>query len=121
MPLGEVATIRSIERDSISYNSARAGDNVAVTLQGINSGHVLAGGVICHPDYPTQVAKHLELKILVLDISTPILVGSQVWLRNLTPLHKLCRQISITCFEKLTKLCTYRLNSTSIMQKRLEE
>ncbi|KAG6496137.1 HBS1-like protein isoform X1 [Zingiber officinale] len=78
MPLGELATIRSIERDSISYNSARAGDNVAVTLQGINSGHVLAGGVICHPDYPMQVAKHLELKILVLDISTPILVGSQV-------------------------------------------
>ncbi|CAM8962216.1 unnamed protein product [Rhodiola kirilowii] len=78
MPIREVATVRSIERDSRPCKIARAGDNVAVTLQGIEGGYVMPGGVICHPDYPIPVANHLELKILVLNIVTPILMGSQV-------------------------------------------
>ncbi|GER54106.1 elongation factor 1-alpha [Striga asiatica] len=57
---------------------ARAGDNVTVNLQGIEANRVTAGGVICHPNYPVQVANRLELKILVLEaISTPIVIGSQ--------------------------------------------
>lgn len=87
MPLGELATVRSIERDSINCNLARAGDHVAVILQGIQSGHVMPGGVLCHPDYAVPVATYLELRILVLDITTPILTGSQVWHGNL---HLIC-------------------------------
>lgn len=78
MPLREVATVRSIERDSCLCSVARAGDNVAVSLQGIDVVHVTPGGVLCHPDYPVTVASRLELKILVLDIMGPILVGSKV-------------------------------------------
>ncbi|CAL9154251.1 unnamed protein product [Musa hybrid cultivar] len=78
MPLGKLATVRSIERDSINCNLARAGDHVAVTVQGIQSDHVMPGGVLCHPDYAVPVATYLELRILVLDITTPILTGSQV-------------------------------------------
>ncbi|OAY72742.1 HBS1-like protein [Ananas comosus] len=78
MPAGEVATVRSIERDSNTCNIARAGDNVAVNLQGIDWSYVMPGGVLCHPDFPVSVATSLELKIVVLDIVTPILVGSQV-------------------------------------------
>ncbi|XP_039134817.1 HBS1-like protein isoform X2 [Dioscorea cayenensis subsp. rotundata] len=77
MPLREVATVRSIERDSCPCSVARAGDNVAVSLQGIDGVHVTPGGVLCHPDYPVTVASRLELKILVLDIMGPILVGSK--------------------------------------------
>ncbi|WOL06032.1 hypothetical protein Cni_G14764 [Canna indica] len=78
MPSGELATVRSIERDSTSCSLARAGDHVAIALHGIESGHVIPGGVLCHPDYALPVARFLELKILVLDITTPILFGSQV-------------------------------------------
>lgn len=78
MPAGKVATVRSIERDSNTCNVARAGDNVAVNLQGIDWSYVMPGGVLCHPDFPVSVATSLELKIVVLDIVTPILVGSQV-------------------------------------------
>ncbi|KAG8388482.1 hypothetical protein BUALT_Bualt02G0130300 [Buddleja alternifolia] len=78
MPSREIATARTLERDSEPCNIARAGDNVTVNLQGIEGNRVTAGGVICHPDYPVQVSNHLELKILVLDISTPILIGSQL-------------------------------------------
>ncbi|XP_019055580.1 PREDICTED: elongation factor 1-alpha isoform X2 [Nelumbo nucifera] len=78
MPSGDVATVRSLERDSQCCTIARAGDNVAVSLQGIDGGRVMAGGVLCHPDFPVAVATRLELKVLVLDIVMPILVGSQI-------------------------------------------
>uniref|UniRef100_A0A7C9CYX7 Tr-type G domain-containing protein n=1 Tax=Opuntia streptacantha TaxID=393608 RepID=A0A7C9CYX7_OPUST len=79
MPLGEVATVRSIECNSQPCSVARAGDNVSVVLQGIDVGHVIAGGVLCHPDFPVKVASRLEIKILVLEaVKTPILIGSQL-------------------------------------------
>ncbi|RDX95441.1 HBS1-like protein, partial [Mucuna pruriens] len=78
MPAAIVGTVRSLERDSNACTVARAGDNVAVTLQGIDGSHVMAGGVLCHPDFPVAVAKHLELKVLVLDGASPILVGAQL-------------------------------------------
>ncbi|XP_037480000.1 HBS1-like protein isoform X1 [Triticum dicoccoides] len=77
MPSGELATVKIIERDSSRLSSARAGDNVAIGLQGIDPIHVMSGGVLCHPDYPVSVASSLELKILVLDIIVPILPGLQ--------------------------------------------
>ncbi|KAG8066729.1 hypothetical protein GUJ93_ZPchr0004g40282 [Zizania palustris] len=77
MPSGELATVKIIERDSSRCKLARAGDNIAIGLQGIDPSHVMSGGVVCHPDYPVPVASSLELKILVLDITVPILVGLQ--------------------------------------------
>jgi elongation factor 1 alpha-like protein len=78
MPSGDIATVRTIERDSSTCNLARAGDNVAIGLHGIDPGHIVSGGVLCHPDFPVHIASHLELKILVLEITMPILVGLQV-------------------------------------------
>nr|UUY86291.1 elongation factor 1-alpha [Aglaonema commutatum] len=78
MPSGDTATVRSIERDSCICSVARAGDNVAVVLQGIDTGNVMSGSVLCHPEFPVPVATCLELKILLLDVATPILVGSEV-------------------------------------------
>lgn len=77
MPSGELATVRIIERDSSRLSLARSGDNIAIGLQGIDPIHVMPGGVLCHPDYPVCVASSLELKILVLDITVPILPGLQ--------------------------------------------
>ena len=71
-------TTKTIEQDSNSCSIARAGDNVAVSLQGIDGNRLIPGGVLCHPGFPVAVANHLELKVLVLDITIPILVGSQV-------------------------------------------
>ncbi|CAN6805730.1 unnamed protein product [Brassica oleracea] len=78
MPSGEQGTVRSLERDSQGCTIARAGDNVAIALQGIDANQVMAGGVLCHPDYPVSVATHLELMVLVLEGATPILLGSQL-------------------------------------------
>lgn len=78
MPSGEIATVRSLERDNHVCNIARAGDNVTVSLQGVDLNRVTAGGVLCHPDFPVAVSKHFEVKIVVLDVTTPILIGSQL-------------------------------------------
>ncbi|KAL0908630.1 hypothetical protein M5K25_023134 [Dendrobium thyrsiflorum] len=78
MPSGEFASVRSIERDSSACSTVRAGDNVAVSLHGIDPIHLIPGGVLCHPDFPVAVAARLELKILVLDIKMPIIIGSPV-------------------------------------------
>ncbi|XP_017630732.1 uncharacterized protein LOC108473580 isoform X3 [Gossypium arboreum] len=78
MPSVDIAIVRSLERDSQTCSIARAGDNVAINLHGIDGNHVIAGGVLCHPDFPVAFAKHLELKVLVLDGATPILMGSQL-------------------------------------------
>lgn len=78
MPSGDKATVRTLERNSQACKIARAGDNVTVTLQGVEPSSVMSGGVLCHPDFPVAAAKHLELKILTLEYATPILIGSQV-------------------------------------------
>ncbi|KAM7513672.1 hypothetical protein LguiA_003255 [Lonicera macranthoides] len=63
MPTGEIGMVRSMERDSEPCSIARAGDSVAVSLQGIDPSRVMSGGVLCHPSFPVSVAKHLELKL----------------------------------------------------------
>lgn len=78
MPSAVLGTVRALERDSNACTIARAGDNVAVTLNGVDASHVMSGGVLCHPDFPVAIASHLELKVLVLEGANPILVGSQL-------------------------------------------
>jgi elongation factor 1 alpha-like protein len=58
---------------------------VAGSLQGIDGNQLIPGGVLCHPGFPVAVANRLELKILVLDIAIPILVGSQVKIKDQKP------------------------------------
>ncbi|KAJ6434744.1 hypothetical protein OIU84_000059 [Salix udensis] len=78
MPSGDVGTVRSLERDSQACDVARAGDNVTVSLQGIDGSNVMTGGVLCHPDFPVSVAQHFELKVRVLDLAIPLVIGSQL-------------------------------------------
>lgn len=78
MPSRVLATVRTLERDLEVCRSAKAGDNVTVNLNGIDGNQVLAGGVLCHQDYPVPVTNHLQLKVLTLDVSTPLVIGSQV-------------------------------------------
>lgn len=97
MPSGELASVRALERDSSSCTIARAGDNIFVGLHGIDGSHVIPGGVLCHPDYPVNTASSLELKILVLEIKTPILIGSQVefHIHHVKTVAKLVRVLSL--------------------------
>uniref|UniRef100_A0A2P2LQN7 HBS1-like protein isoform X4 n=1 Tax=Rhizophora mucronata TaxID=61149 RepID=A0A2P2LQN7_RHIMU len=97
LPCGEIGKVRSLECNSQAHAIARAGDNVAVSLSGIDGSHVIAGGVLCHPDFPVAFVKHLELKVLVLDGATPILIGShlEVHIHHTKEAARVARIISV--------------------------
>nr|CAB3488685.1 unnamed protein product [Digitaria exilis] len=127
MPSGDVATVKTIERDSTNCNMARAGDNIAVGLQGIDPSHLVSGGVICHPDFPVRVACRLELKILVLDITIPILVGLQLELHihharvsaSLVKILSLLDQKTGKASKKMPRLLTAR--QAAIVEVKLDK
>ncbi|KAK1401791.1 hypothetical protein POM88_001396 [Heracleum sosnowskyi] len=50
----------------------------ALSLQAIKGTRVKSGDVLCHPDFSVAVPNYLKLKILVLDVTTPILSGSEL-------------------------------------------
>eukprot|EP00250_Pteridium_aquilinum_P016106 c22946_g1_i1 orf=65-2017(+) len=78
MPSGLPATVKGIEQNGKACTFARAGDNVDLGLQGVEPACLLQGGVLCHPDYPVPAASRIEVKVLVLETSGPLLRGSQV-------------------------------------------
>lgn len=78
MPSGLLATVKAIEQNGKSCSSAKAGDNADVGLQGVDPACLLQGGILCHLDYPLPAASLLEVKVLVLETSGPLLRGSQV-------------------------------------------
>jgi len=53
-------------------------------LQGVDGNQVMAGDVLCHPDFPVAAAKNLELKVLLLEGASPILVGTEVCTMRMT-------------------------------------
>ncbi|KAL2896811.1 HBS1-like protein [Bienertia sinuspersici] len=75
--MAQVSACGKLEAGALR-SGCKSGENIAVVLQGIDVNNVIAGGVLCHPDFPVRVASHLELKILVLDVKVPILIGSQL-------------------------------------------
>ncbi|CAM6125926.1 unnamed protein product [Calypogeia fissa] len=77
MPIGEIATVKCIEQEGTPLNVALAGDSIDVGLTGVDPAVLATGGVLCHPEYPVQVATRLEARVLVLGISIPILRGGQ--------------------------------------------
>ena len=77
-PGGKPASVRSIDMDGQAVPLARAGDTADVMLAGIDSTALAVGAVVCHPDWPVQVAGRLEARIVVLDLPLPILKGRQV-------------------------------------------
>ncbi|KAL3688674.1 hypothetical protein R1sor_014983 [Riccia sorocarpa] len=78
MPTGETATVKAIEQDGRPINVALAGDSVDVGLTGVDPAILYTGGVLCHPDYPVPVVTRVEVRVLVLGITIPVLRGSQV-------------------------------------------
>ena len=80
MPASLPATVKAIEQNGKPYICARAGDNVDIGLGGVDPGCLIQGGVLCHPNFPVPAASKLELKVIILETSGPLLRGSQVYI-----------------------------------------
>ncbi|KAL0034609.1 hypothetical protein WJX79_010439 [Trebouxia sp. C0005] len=80
MPSNEIGTVRSIEVDGATATLARAGDTADLTLAGVEPAVLNGGAVLCHPEWPVPLASRIIARLLVLDVSRPILRGQQVTL-----------------------------------------
>lgn len=80
MPSKQEATVKSVEVDGQAAPLARAGDSADVTLASIDTSAVAAGSVLCHPGYPVPLVSKFEARVVVLDVTIPVLRGQQVTL-----------------------------------------
>lgn len=78
MPIGEMAVIKTITLDDFPNSKAFAGDQVVVSLSGVDINNVTVGSVICDPLQPIRVCTLFRARIVVFNVEYPITKGFQV-------------------------------------------
>lgn len=77
-PNREQAQVKSISIDEISQNSAFAGDQVSMTLLGIDPNNISVGNLVYDPQFPAPVTTRFQARILVFNVKVPITIGFPV-------------------------------------------
>ncbi|GAX83662.1 hypothetical protein CEUSTIGMA_g11087.t1 [Chlamydomonas eustigma] len=76
----EVGSVKSLEVDGEAAKLARAGDSVEVVMTGLDLTSVPQGAVLSDADCPSALVTRFEARVIVLEVSVPILKGQQVTL-----------------------------------------
>lgn len=77
-PCKEQATVKNISMDEIPQNTVFAGDQVSVTLFGVDITNVSVGNILCDIFKPIPLATRIRVRIIVFNLSTPITKGYPV-------------------------------------------
>ncbi|XP_029179113.1 HBS1-like protein [Nylanderia fulva] len=78
LPQNEIAVVKGLQSDEISTTHAFAGDQVALTLSGIDQQNVGIGDIICNPQNPVSVTTCFQAHVVVFAIARPITKGLPV-------------------------------------------
>ncbi|XP_017471589.1 PREDICTED: HBS1-like protein [Rhagoletis zephyria] len=78
----EQAQVKGIQIDEMSQTNAFAGDQVSVTLSGVDMSTVSVGCIICDPQNPIPVTTRFQARILVFNVTVPITIGYPVLLHH---------------------------------------
>lgn len=81
-PLKETATVKSILIDEIPHTVAFAGDQVSVTLLGVDIQNIAVGFILCDPLKPIPIVTVVEARIVVFNIKVPITNGFSVLIHH---------------------------------------
>lgn len=81
-PLKEMAEVRSISINDLTCNAAFAGDQVSVTLSGIDIQNVAVGFVLSDPVHQVPISSRFEARIVVFNVKTPITKGYPVLIHH---------------------------------------
>jgi elongation factor 1 alpha-like protein len=81
-PQNEGAVIKGLCIDDVAVQVAFAGDQVSVTLAGVEMQNVAVGYILCDPMQPIPVTSHFEARIVVFNIKVPITKGYSVILHH---------------------------------------
>lgn len=78
-PIKEQATVKQINIDETnSITTAFAGDQVTITLSGIDPSNITVGSVICHARDVVPITTRFQARIIVFNIKMPITIGYPV-------------------------------------------
>ncbi|CAF1299055.1 unnamed protein product [Rotaria sordida] len=77
-PSNDQVTIKTVQIENTNVSSAFAGDNVTLNIQGVDPTHLFIGNVVCDPEYPIPCATIIQARIIIFNISVPILPGTPI-------------------------------------------
>ncbi|XP_064486426.1 HBS1-like protein isoform X2 [Ornithodoros turicata] len=104
MPAAEQGTVKGVMVNEMPTQQAFAGDQVALTLSGVDVMNVTVGSFLCDPAVPIRVTSKFQARIVVFNVEIPITRGFPVVLHyqsmsEQASVHKLISQLHKTTGE----------------------
>jgi elongation factor 1 alpha-like protein len=84
LPVGETATVKSITLSERTEPWAVAGDQVVLTVQGVEINKLTIGNVLCSMDNPAKTTSKIQARVITFNMSTPITNGFPVVMHYLS-------------------------------------
>ncbi|XP_023933993.1 protein HBS1 [Bicyclus anynana] len=81
-PSKEMAEVRSLSINDLTSNSAFAGDQVSVTLSGVEMQNVAVGFILSDPIQQVPVTTRFEARLVVFNVKVPITKGFPVLIHH---------------------------------------
>lgn len=81
-PSKEPGVIKNITIDELPVQSAFAGDQVSITLTGIDPTNVSVGFILCDTINPVPLASVIKARIIVFNVKAPITIGYPLLLHH---------------------------------------
>lgn len=81
-PIKEMAEVKGVSINDMSSNVAFAGDQVSVTLSGVDIQNVAVGFVLSDPVQQVPVSSHFEARLVVFNVKVPITKGYPVLIHH---------------------------------------
>lgn len=81
-PSKEQAQVKNIAVDELPCNTAFAGDQVSVTLSGVDTSNIAIGYILSDIHDPVPLATKIRARIVVFNIKTPITLGYPVLMHH---------------------------------------
>ncbi|CAN8006251.1 unnamed protein product, partial [Ixodes pacificus] len=75
MPVGEQGSVKGITIDDMPTPHAFAGDQVALTLSGVDIINVAVGSFLCDPSAPIRVGTRIQCRVVVFNVEVPLTRG----------------------------------------------
>lgn len=119
-PNREIAVVKSLAIEEVPKTVVFAGDQVTVTVSGIEMQNVSIGNILCDPLSPVQVASKFQARIVVFNVTVPITKGFSVVLHHQSLVEpvvvsKLISQLNKNTGELLKKHPRFLGNNTSAL------
>lgn len=78
----EQAIVKSITMDEYQQTSVFAGDQVCVTLSGVDMNNMQVGYILCDNNNPIPLTSRFRVRIVVFNVKVPITIGYPVLLHH---------------------------------------